>query len=64
MKRTNTNAPAKQQPGANPYSSYEEHQPNNPLVRAGMSVAETVVWLVIMAVLSICMIVMLWHVSK
>lgn len=50
----------------NPYDpeSADERRPRNRIVRAGMSVAEMVVWLVIMAALAIGMLVMLWNVSK
>lgn len=50
----------------NPYDPEpaDEQRPRNRIVRAGMSVAETVVWLVIMAALAIGMLVMLWNVSK
>lgn len=49
---------------ASPYDRLPERKPKNPVVRAGMSVVETVIWLVIMAVLSIGMIVLLWNVSR
>ena len=49
---------------ASPYDRMPERKPKNPGVRAGMSVAETVIWLVIMAALSIGMIVLLWNVSR
>ena len=49
---------------ASPYDRMPERKPKNPVVRASMSVAEMVIWLVIMAVLSIGMIVMLWNVSR
>lgn len=49
---------------ASPYDRMPERKPKNPVVRAGMSVAETVIWLVIMAALSIGMIVLLWNVSR
>ena len=49
---------------ASPYDRMPERKPKNPVARAGMSVAETVIWLVIMAVLSIGMIVLLWNVSR
>ena len=42
----------------------DEQRPRNRIVRAGMSVAEMVMWLVIMAALAIGMLVMLWNVSK
>lgn len=50
----------------NPYDPEpaDEQRPRNRIVRAGMSVAEMVVWLVIMAALAIGMLVMLWNVSK
>lgn len=50
----------------NPYDPEpaDERRPRNRIVRAGMSVAEMVVWLVIMAALAIGMLVMLWNVSK
>lgn len=49
---------------ASPYDRLPERKPKNPVARAGMSVAETVIWLVIMAALSIGMIVLLWNVSR
>lgn len=64
MKYTNTKAPVEKPAGVSPYSLCEERPPANPLVRVGMSAIETVVWLMIMAVLFVCMIIMLWHVSK
>ncbi|WP_143750181.1 hypothetical protein [Collinsella sp. An7] len=50
----------------NPYDPEpaDEQRPRNRIVRAGMSVAEMVMWLVIMAALAIGMLVMLWNVSK
>ncbi|MBM6682902.1 hypothetical protein [Collinsella intestinalis] len=50
----------------NPYDPEpaDERRPRNRIVRAGMSVAEMVVWLVIMAALAIGMLAMLWNVSK
>lgn len=47
-----------------PYDCPVASKPKNPVVRAGMSIVETVLWLVIMAVLSIGMIVMLWNASR
>lgn len=47
-----------------PYDCPVEPKPKNPVVRAGMSIAETALWIVIMAVLSIGMIVMLWNASR
>ena len=37
---------------------------HNPVVRAGMSLAELAVWLVVMAALAVGMIVLLWHVAR
>ena len=49
----------------NPYDPEPEpDRSHNPLVRASMSVAEMVVWLVIMAVLALGMIALLWNVNK
>lgn len=49
----------------NPYDPEPEPvRSHNPLVRAGMSVTEMVVWLVIMAVLALGMIALLWNVNK
>ena len=50
----------------NPYDPEpaDERRPRNRIVRAGMSVAEMGVWLVIMAALAIGMLMMLWNVSK
>ena len=49
---------------ASPYDCPASPRPKNPVVRAGMSVFETVMWLIIMAALAIGMIIMLWSVSR
>ena len=48
----------------NPYDNIREQDQRNPIVRAGMSVAEMVAWLVVMAVLAIGMIWLLWSASR
>lgn len=50
----------------NPYDPEPacERRPRNRIVRAGMSVAEMIMWLVIMAALAIGMLVMLWNVTR
>lgn len=49
----------------NPYDPEPaSDRPRSRIVRAGMSVVEMVVWIVIMAVLAIGMIALLWNVSK
>ncbi len=47
-----------------PYGTTRTRKGAGPVARIGMSVAETVFWLVLMAVLSIVMIVVLVHASR
>lgn len=47
-----------------PYGTIRPREGAGPVARIGMSVAETVFWLVLMAVLSIVMIVVLVHASR
>lgn len=49
---------------ASPYDRPTQPAPTNPVVRAGMSLVEMLIWIVVMAVLSLGMIVMLWNVSR
>lgn len=64
MKTTNTHTAQPELAYANPYEPAPEPTVRNPVVRVGMSVAEMVVWLVVMAALAIGMIVLLWNVSR
>ena len=49
---------------ASQYDRPTQPAPKNPVVRAGMSLVEMLIWIVVMAVLSLGMIVMLWNVSR
>ncbi len=49
---------------ASPYDRPAQPAPKNPVARAGMSLVEMLIWIVVMAVLSLGMIVMLWNVSR
>ncbi len=73
MKTMNTTAPTREcklespstSPYTNPYArenATSEHR--NPVVRAGMSVVEMVVWIVIMAALALGMIWLLWNTTR
>lgn len=73
MKTMNTTASTREcklespstSPYTNPYareSAVSGHR--NPVVRAGMSVVEMVVWIVIMAALALGMIWLLWNTTR
>lgn len=48
----------------NPYQAPKEVPQRSVIVRAGMSVVEMVIWLAVMAVLSLGMIWLLWSASR
>lgn len=64
MKTTNASATDRKLVYASPYDVQSQAEPSNPIVRAGMSLVETVMWLVLMALLSFGMLALLWSVSR
>ena len=49
---------------ASPYDTEPVRSVGNPVAQAGLSAAEMVCWLAIMAVLSVGMILLLWNASR
>lgn len=64
MKTTNANVSDRKLAYVSPYDVEPAPEVHNPVVRVGMSVAEMIAWLVVMAALSLGMILLLWNVSR